>query len=389
MKAKKTADAALQLLMTYGVHLVLGRKGVAIEAAREAGSGLVPSAGQPTNGLSRVDAQGQEGLAKLSHDLDGQLGPIEEDLAHRRKEIETQGEVVEVRKKAKDEKVKQQRKTQAEVEAVAAAKGKPFLGLGLRKLSTRKYIILLAVFGAADVILNATALVVIGEGNVWVWCLAIALVAALLWVSHVAGTEMREAEEDPDDLREQRQRRWALIGAATIVVFLVAIGYIRAKFLQAQGVDGQLLAVYALQLIVAVAAIAAAYYHASSYADALKQAEAEVQQAQEALEAEEESLSQLQGEQEAQQIEKVYVVLGYLRAGEALVRLTDELKFLYVTVYCQTLQAAGQAAVEFIVPPTPIPEWMWEWATWLNEQTIVDRPSVGIAWRRELSPPAS
>jgi len=367
-------------LQEYDLQPVLDRENVAVLAAYDAQSGVVPSTGQPTSGLGRVEAQGEQMLAKLDRDLDGQLRPVEAELAHLDKDIETQARVVEVRKATTTEKLDQKRATQLRVEAIAAANAQPFIWV--RKLPWRAYAILLGVFGLADVVLNATALLIIGEGNLVVWGLAMALVAALLWMSHVAGTEMREAEEHPDDPRQRRQRRWALLGVvAVILVFLVAIGSIRAQFLQTQGVGGHLLAVYALQLIVAAAAVAAAYYHANSYAHALEQATSQVQRAQEAQEAQEEELTRLAGDRAAKVRDKVYLALDHVRVGEVVVSYTDELKHVYAAVYRQTRQATGQPPVELLVSRTQIPGWMREWAAWINRQTVVERPSVGTTWQ--------
>lgn len=384
--AMKAMDPALGLLQEYGVEPALTRESVAVLAAHDARSGATPTPGGAADSVARIDDQGREILAKLDHGLENELEPVEQGFDHLDKEIEDQVRVVNGREQRTAEQAEHKRKTQAEVDAIAVAKGQPFIWR--RKISRRVYFVLLAVFGVADIILNATALLVIGEGDMAVWGLAFALGAALLWMAHVAGTEMREAEEHPNDPAQRRHVRWALGVEFVIVVFLAAIGYIRAEYLQVQGVAGQLLAVYGLQLIVAVAAIAAAFYYSNSYADALEEADSQLEQAEEDENAERAILSQLQGHRDALETEKFHLVVEYLRLGEAAVILTDDLKHIYAGVYRQIPQAEGRPD-EFALPPTEIPGWMWEWAAWANEQTVVDRPRVGTAWHRRELPAAA
>lgn len=387
-KPAKTLDA-VGLLLSYGVRLAPDREEVAVAAARDGQSHADPSVGRPDMGLGRIEAQGQGMLAKLNHDLDQKLREVDAEIIGCKQELDTQAKAAEDEKRQVAEKVEARQRVLTTLEACATAKGRPLHKLGLRKLSTRTYLILLAVFGVADAILNATALLVIGEGSLAVWGLALTLMVAMLWVSHVAGTELRAAEERLGDARKDRRHWWAIACLVTIFVFLVAIGSIRADYLEMQGVPGQLLAVYALQLIVAVAAVAAAYYHADPDAAALQQANDAVEQARNHERAEEEELSRLWVTLKEKQVEKVYEVLGYLRAGEAALKLIDELKFLYATVYVQALRAAAQPTVDVPVSPTQPPEWMWAWAIWLDQQTDVDRASVGAALPRELPPPVA
>jgi hypothetical protein len=387
-RPKEPLDA-VGLLRSYDVRPVPDREEVAIAAARDAQSHADPGSGQPDIGLGRIETQGQGMLAKLNHDLDQQLHVVDEEIVGREKAVETQAKVVEREQRRVDGLVEAKQRIVATLEAWAEAKGRPLHKLGLRKLSTTTYILLLAVFGVADAVFNAAALLVIGDGNLAVWGLAIALVVALLWVSHVAGTELREAEEHRDDPRGRRKPWWALLAVGAIVAFLTAIGTIRAEFLEKQhDVGGHLLAVYLLQLLVAVAAVAAAYYHADPDAAALQQAEEQVKRAEANLQDEEAVLSERWVDLKAMQIERVYLVLGYLQVGEAALKLIDELKFLYATVYFRTLRAAGRPTVELAISPTPRPPWMPAREIWLDKQTDVDQASVGTAWR-ELSPPAA
>ena len=87
------------------------------------------------------------------------------------------------------------------------------------------------------------------------------------------------------------------------------------------------------------------------------------------------------------QIEKVYTVRRYLRVGEAALTLINELKFLYVTVYLQTLRAAARPMFEIAIPSTPHPEWMRARRRWVDEQDDVDQAAAVPAQRRELAPP--
>ena len=387
-KPAEPLDAA-SLLLSYGVRPVPNREEVAVAAAREGQSHAGSSIGQPEIGLGRIEAQGQGMLAKLNHDLDQQLHLVDEEIAGCKQEIDTQAKVVEGKRRRVAEKAEVRQRILTTLEACAVAEGKPLHRLRLRKLSTRAYLILLAVLGLADTILNVTALLVTGEGDLAVGGLALALMVALLWISHVAGTELRAAEEHRHQPGRGRTRWWAIVCLATIVVSLLAIGSIRAAYLASQHAGGHMVAVYCLQLLVAVAAVAAAYYHADPDAAALQQSEAALKQARADEQAEEAELSQQWATLKAKQINRVYTVLGYLRAGEAALTLIDELKYLYVTIYFQTLRAASRSTVEVSISPTPPPSWMSGRARWLDEQTDVDQASTGTTWRRELAPPGA
>lgn len=344
-------DSALELLVDHGVWPRLTPEGVAIQAVYDARSGIALSADQSTGGLARIEHHGRAMDAKLGYDLEAELDPLEEELKRVDEEIKVQSKVVDARQQTTTETVKQQLQTQAEVAAIAAAKGQ--LCIWRRRLSKLPYLILLAVFGLGDVVLNGTALLVIGERDRIVWALAFALAVALLWVGHVAGTELREAEERPDPT-QQRQRWWALGAMGIIFVFLIAIGYMRARYLDAVGVGGELLVVYALQLIVTAAAVAASYMHANPYADALEQAQSQVQRAQRDQEAEEELLGQLRSEREAIERQKVGLVARNRRVEEAAQSYIDDLKATYTITYQRVRQAAGRPA-EFSVPLMQVP----------------------------------
>jgi hypothetical protein len=374
----------LELMDNYGVWSTLDQEAVALAAARDAHINATPPANQPTPALASIDAEGQRMTSELGHSLERELQPIEENLRRLGVDIAAQEHVVKAREQATSEHRGNKEQAKSLVDAIARVKGAAFIEL--RKVSRWPYIASMAVLGSADTILNATALQVIGEGNLVLWGLAFALAVALLWMAHVAGTEMREADERPNDRHERRQR-WVALAAVlgVMVVFLITIGYIRAEFLEAQGMDGELLAVYGLQLVVVAAAVAVAYYHANSYARALEHHDAMVQQAEAAQAEEEETLRQLEGERQALETGKVSVVAGFLRAGETALLYAEELKKTYVEVYFQA-RKPDAPPIELFVPPPHIPGWMFEWKTWINRQTIVDRPLIGTDWQQEYRP---
>lgn len=134
-----------------------------------------------------------------------------------------------------------------------------------KRLHSAWYVTILVPLGAGNMILNVTALQIIGVSKIVLWELPLALTIALLWVAHVAGTEIREAEEHANDHGERRRRWWVLPGAASaMLILVVTIGYIRANLVEAHGMNGELLAVFSLQLILLAAAVAAAYYRRPS-----------------------------------------------------------------------------------------------------------------------------
>jgi hypothetical protein len=390
-KSAEPLDAA-GLLRSYGVRPVPEREVVAVAAARDAQTHTGASVGQPDIGLGRIDAEGQGMLAKLNHDLDLNLQLVDEEIAGHRQEIDQQAEVVEDERRHVAEKASAKQQLIATLEARAVARGKPPHQLGLRKLSTRAYLALLVVLGLADTIFNATALLVIRDTTLNVLVLALALMVALLFVSHVAGNELRAAEERRDQPGDGRKPWWAVVCLITITAALLAIGAIRAEYLAEQHSDGYLSgallgAVYGLQFLIAVAAVAAAYYHADPDAAALQQADAALEQANEHEEAAVADLVELWVRLKELQIEKVYTVRRYLRVGEAALTLINELKFLYVTVYLQTLRAAARPMFEIAIPSTPHPEWMRARRRWVDEQDDVDQAAAVPAQRRELAPP--
>jgi hypothetical protein len=105
------------------------------------------------------------------------------------------------------------------------------------------------------------------------------------------------------------------------------------------------------------------------------------------MEAEEELLHQLEGEQQAFQTRKVYLVSRYVRAGEYALMYAEGLKQAYVEVYYQA-RKADAPPIELLVPSPHVPGWMWEWGRWINQQTVVDRPPMGTDWQRALPDPS-
>jgi hypothetical protein len=394
-KPDQPLDAA-GLLSDYGVRPVPDREAVALAAARDGQLHAGAAVGQPDIGLGRIEAEGQGMLTMLNHGLDQQLQPIDEELARRRQEIDRQARAVEDARQRVAEKAAAKEQLLATLEASAVANGRPLHRLGLRRLSTRVYLALLAVLGLADAIFNATALLATRERAFNVWILALALMVALLFVSHVAGTELRAAEERGGQPGGGRRRWLAVVSLVTIAVSLLAIGTIRAAYLAEHlaSLDenlsgGVTAAVFGLQFLVAVAAVAAAYYHADPDAAALRQAQAELEQAGEDKELVNAELGELWVELKEQQIAKVYTVLDYLWVGETALTFINELKFLYLTVYLRTLQAASQPVVQVAITPTPQPEWMQARRRWVDQQQDVDPASDIPGRRRELPPPAA
>ena len=149
------------------------------------------------------------------------------------------------------------------------------------------------------------------------------------------------------------------------------------------------MAVYGLQFLIAVAAVAAAYYHADPDAAALQRADAELEKARAHEEAAEADLVELRVSLKELQIEKVYTVLCYLRVGEAALTLINELKFLYITIYLQTLRASDRPMFEIAIPPTPHPDWMRTRRRWVDEQDDVDQAAAIPTQGRELAPPGA
>jgi hypothetical protein len=389
MRRVEPLDAA-GLLLRNQVLPVPDREEVANAAARDSQSHAGASVGLPAIGLGRIEAEGHGMLAKLHHDLDQKLHEIDTQITDCSQAIEAQAELVEDERQRVAEKAEARQRILVALDAHAVARGTPLHRLGLSKLSTRDYLVLLAVFGLADTILNVTALLMIGESDLTVWGLAFTLMVAMLWLSHAAGTELRAAEEHRNQGQTRHRQRWAIVCLATLAVFLLAIGSIRAAYLHEQDVqlsNGLLVAVYCLQLLVAVAAIVAAYDHADPDATARRQSEADLEQAQAAEQAEEAKLSELRGQLKAMQLEKVYTERRYVRLGEAALTVMNQLRLLYLTVYLQNLRAVSRPVVEVPLPPIPRPEWMRTRERWVDHHADVHQAPARTIWRHELASP--
>jgi hypothetical protein len=243
--------------------------------------------------------------------------------------------------------------------------------LSKRRLPTWLYIIAMMVFVAAELVLNSSALQIIGENNVVLWILAFSLVFAMLFICHAIGEAMREAEED----RRKRKRVWLwLLAVGVILAFLWAIGGIRVAFLEAGGIRTNLLWALLLQLPVILAAIVVAWMHANRYADELDAHAKAVRQAHAALRALEVKQAKVQARHDAAVSGLASDARDYLQRAATVQEFTGHLLATWVDSYAHTADDGRHPPLLEVRPPT----WMIRWTEWLDSLNDPRRPQAAV-----------
>jgi hypothetical protein len=321
--------------------------------------------GQQT-GQQHISANDHGMLAILGEQFAEARKPIEERIAKLRARLEPL--VLELKRAGKELETAKNALEQslAQVRVVANRRGKIFLGL--RRLPLWVYLPLMLIFVIAELILNSTALQIIGESNLAVFILAGTLVVAMLLICHYIGDTLYEAEEDPS----RRRRLWWLVAAALLILlFLWAIGGIRVQFLNTIGISGDLVGAYLLQLPVIAAAVIAAYLFANHHANGLAQRQRAVRKAQRKLAALEKVHAALQGELDAAEARRIETIQLYLDRAPVVQEHSRGLQADYTSGYAQT---KGESPTLQPLEPAP---WMRDWTQWLNEHASDSRPTRG------------
>ena len=266
----------------------------------------------------------------------------------------------------------------AKVRILGDRRGKLFLEQ--RKIPVWGYLPLMLAFVVAELVLNSTALQIIGESNRAVFVLAGALVIAMLVICHYIGDALREAEEYPG----RRKKLWRLVALAVLILlFLWAIGGIRVAFLTRIGITSDLVGVYILQLPVIAAAIISAYLYANTYARGLARREREVRRARRRLTALQRQRADLQGEVDAAETNRAQLAQLYLERASVAQDHSRGLLAEYASVYAQI---KGEPPELLTLEPA---QWMRDWTHWLNERTDPSRPLRGIGQLTAVPPAPS
>ncbi len=314
-------------------------------------------------GQLNISANHWDLLARLGQQFAEARMPAEERLArlgarlaplrHRMKWVEAE----------LDEAIRARDESRAQVAVLANRRGKIFLDQ--RRMPRWTYLPLMLVFVVAELILNSTALLIIGEGNLAVLVLAGTLVVAILVICHFIGDALQEAEEDP---RRRRRVWWLVVAAVLILAFLWAIGAITVQ-VPHSGIRGDLLGAYLLQLPVIAAAVIAAYLYANGHANGLAQRERAVKKARREFSKLDKTHAVLQAELDAAEARRIQTVQLYLDWASVVQDHSRGLQAVYASSYAQ---AKGE--------PPNLPEleqahWVRDWTRWFNEHGD-DSPSI-------------
>jgi hypothetical protein len=243
--------------------------------------------------------------------------------------------------------------------------------LSKRRLPTWLYILAMTVFVAAELVLNSSALQIIGENNVVLWILAFSLVIAMLFICHAIGEAMREAEED----RRKRKKVWLwLLAVGVILAFLWAIGGIRVAFLEAGGIRTNLMWALLLQLPVILAAILVAWMHANRYADELDAHAKTVRKARAALRALEVRQAKVQARHDAAVSGLASDARGYLQRAATVQEFTGHLLATWGDSYAHTAHDGRHPPLLEVRQP----RWMIRWTEWLDSLNDPRRPGATV-----------
>jgi hypothetical protein len=360
MKGKRRTSMSLaRTLERWGIESELTHDQAALLGHRDAATGQ--QAGQ-----QRISANNRGMLAVLGERFAEARKPIEERITRLRARLEPLVPELKRAGKELEAAVSALDQSSAQVRVLANRRGKIFLGL--RRLPLWVYLPLMLIFVVAELILNSTALQIIGESNLAVFILAGTLVVAMLVICHYIGEALYEAEEDPT----RRRRLWWLAAAALLILlFLWAIGGIRVQFLKETGFSGDLVGSYLLQLPVIAAAVIAAYLFANHHANGLAQRQRAVRKAQRKLTALEKACAALQGELNAAEASRAETVQLYLDRAPVVQEHSRGLQADYASGYAQT---KGEPPT--LLPLEPLP-WTRDWTQWLNQHANDSRPTRG------------
>lgn len=327
-------------------------------------------------GQHRIHAHDQGMLSTLGEMFAAARRPIEERIARLIARLAPLEDQITGAQQDLDKAVESRDDAKAKVRVLGDRRGKLFLEQ--RKLPLWGYLPLMAAFVIAELILNSTALQIIGESNLAVLLLAGALVIAMLVICHYIGDALREAEEYTGR-RKKLGRLFAL--AVLILLFLWAIGGVRVAFLTRIGITSDLLGVYILQLPVIAAAIIIAYLYANTHARGLARRERDVWSARRRLAALQRQRAALQGEVNAAETNREHLAQLYLERANVAQGHSRGLLAEYRSVYTQT---KGEPPELLALEPAP---WMRGWIHWLSQRADPTRPPRDIAQLTVVPPP--
>lgn len=222
-----------------------------------------------------------------------------------------------------------------------------------RRLATPIYVALLVVLFVGDLVLTALSYEVLGESDLGIVLLAAATGAALLWAAHFIGSVV---------LGERwRDRRALLIGVATAVIVVAAIyglSYLRQDYFESiTGHQFAFTAFAAIQLLIVIAALGAAFAHHNSAVDAYKQIEGRLRAAEQA--SREAQLRRQNARARVRIAEDVrqHVVSEYRAKANELVAMLDEMLAAYRQAFLANVHS--EPALDDVPDPELAkPEWL-------------------------------